>query len=258
MQEVQIPVWSKEDQSDIVWYSAEKQGDGTYKAEVELSRHQNNKGTYNIHVYILTETSIYAFVAGTTYEVSGNSSEQNTENLTPIMGESTTTVEQMMRYYESTGNQYPAEALGKGGAPTLRDFCQIYYDEATAEGVKAEVAFAQAMKESAWLKFGGIVKIEQFNFAGLGALDGNSQGQAASFPDVRTGIRAQIQHLKAYASSEALKNACVDPRFKYVTRNSAPYVEWLGIKENPSGTGWASSKNYGYTIVKMVNVLKSK
>ena len=258
VQEVQIPVWSKEDQSDIVWYSAEKQGDGTYKAEVELSRHQNNKGTYNIHVYILTETSIYAFVAGTTYEVSGNSSEQNTENLTPIMGESTTTVEQMMRYYESTGNQYPAEALGKGGAPTLRDFCQIYYDEATAEGVKAEVAFAQAMKESAWLKFGGIVKIEQFNFAGLGALDGNSQGQAASFPDVRTGIRAQIQHLKAYASSEALKNACVDPRFKYVTRNSAPYVEWLGIKENPSGTGWASSKNYGYQIVNMMDVLKNK
>lgn len=174
------------------------------------------------------------------------------------MGESTTTVEQMMRYYESTGNQYPAEALGKGGAPTLRDFCQIYYDEATAEGVKAEVAFAQAMKESAWLKFGGIVKIEQFNFAGLGALDGNSQGQAASFPDVRTGIRAQIQHLKAYASSEALKNACVDPRFKYVTRNSAPYVEWLGIKENPSGTGWASSKNYGYQIVNMMDVLKNK
>ncbi len=44
-----------------------------------------------------------------------------------------------MRYYESTGNQYPAEALGKGGAPTLRDFCQIYYDEATAEGVKLKL-----------------------------------------------------------------------------------------------------------------------
>ena len=114
------------------------------------------------------------------------------------------------------------------------------------------------MKESAWLKFGGIVKIEQFNFAGLGALDGNTQGQAASFPDVRTGIRAQIQHLKAYGSSESLKNDCVDPRFKYVTRNSAPYVEWLGIKENPNGIGWATDKNYGYTIVKMVNVLKSK
>lgn len=74
------------------------------------------------------------------------------------MGETATTVEQMMRYYESSGNQYPSEALGKGGAPTLRDFCQMYYEEAVAEGVKAEVAFAQAMKESAWLKFGGIVK----------------------------------------------------------------------------------------------------
>ncbi len=89
------------------------------------------------------------------------------------------------------------------------------------------------MKESAWLKFGGIVKIEQFNFAGLGALDGNSQGQAASFPDVRTGIRAQIQHLKAYASSEALKKCmCRSKDLKYMLpRNSAPYVEWLGIKE---------------------------
>ena len=85
----------------------------------------------------------------------------------------------MMRYYESTGNKYPSEALGKGGASTLRDFCQIYYEEAATEGVKAEVAFAQAMKESAWLKFGGIVKIEQFNFAGLGALDGNTQGQVS-------------------------------------------------------------------------------
>ena len=174
------------------------------------------------------------------------------------MGETATTVEQMMRYYESSGNQYPSEALGKGGAPTLRDFCQMYYEEAVAEGVKAEVAFAQAMKESAWLKFGGIVKIEQFNFAGLGALDGNAQGQAASFSDVRTGIRAQIQHLKAYGSAENLKSACVDPRFKYVTRNSAKYVEWLGIKENPAGVGWASDKNYGYTIVDMVKVLTSK
>ena len=60
------------------------------------------------------------------------------------------------------------------------------------------------------------------------------------------------------AIEEALKNACVDPRFKYVTRNSAPYVEWLGIKENPSGTGWASSKNYGYQIVNMMDVLKNK
>lgn len=258
VQSVQVPVWNQPDQSDLIWYSAKKQSDGTYKVTVELSKHQNHKGTYNIHTYITTETGIMTFTDGITYNVVSDSSDQDEEKLTTIMGETATTVEQMMRYYESSGNQYPSEALGKGGAPTLRDFCQMYYEEAVAEGVKAEVAFAQAMKESAWLKFGGIVKIEQFNFAGLGALDGNAQGQAASFSDVRTGIRAQIQHLKAYGSAEDLKSACVDPRFKYVTRNSAKYVEWLGIKENPAGVGWASDKNYGYAIVDMVKVLTSK
>ena len=258
VQSVQIPVWNQPDQSDLIWYSAKKQSDGTYKVTVELSKHQNHKGIYNIHTYITTETGIMTFTDGITYNVVSDSSDRDEEKLTTIMGETATTVEQMMRYYESSGNQYPSEALGKGGAPTLRDFCQMYYEEAVAEGVKAEVAFAQAMKESAWLKFGGIVKIEQFNFAGLGALDGNAQGQAASFSDVRTGIRAQIQHLKAYGSAEDLKSACVDPRFKYVTRNSAKYVEWLGIKENPAGVGWASDKNYGYAIVDMVKVLTSK
>lgn len=258
VQSVQIPVWNQPEQSDLIWYSAKKQSDGTYKVTVELSKHQNHKGIYNIHTYITTETGIMTFTDGITYNVVSDSSDRDEEKLTTIMGETATTVEQMMRYYESSGNQYPSEALGKGGAQTLRDFCQMYYEEAVAEGVKAEVAFAQAMKESAWLKFGGIVKIEQFNFAGLGALDGNAQGQAASFSDVRTGIRAQVQHLKAYGSAEDLKSACVDPRFKYVTRNSAKYVEWLGIKENPAGVGWASDKNYGYTIVDMVKVLTSK
>ena len=42
----------------------------------------------------------------------------------------------------------------------------------------------------------------------------------------------------------------LDPRFSYVTRGSAVYVEWLGIHENPKGNGWASDHNYGYSIRK--------
>lgn len=86
---------------------------------------------------------------------------------------------------------------------------------------------------------------------------GSTGVAGTSYPDVRTGIRAQIQHLKAYASTESLKNACVDDRFSYVTRGSAPYVEWLGQKENPYGKGWATATNYGYDIVNMMNVLKT-
>ena len=164
-----------------------------------------------------------------------------------IMGTSSITVDQMVQYFNANA-KYPTSALEKGGAQDIRTFCTIYKEEAEAEGVKAEVAFAQAMKETGYLKFGGIVKIEQYNFAGLGALDNNSEGQCASFKDVRTGIRAQIQHLKAYASTEKLNQECVDPRFKYVHRGCAPYVQWLGINENPSGKGWATEKNYGYSI----------
>ena len=78
-----------------------------------------------------------------------------------------------------------------------------------------------------------------------------------SFVDVRTGIKAQVQHLKAYASVEPLNaTQVVDERFKYVTRNAAPYVEWLGIKENPTGKGWAVAAGYGFNLMKIVNNLQ--
>ena len=103
------------------------------------------------------------------------------------------------------------------------------------------------MKETGFLRYGGDVERSQYNFAGLGATGNGAKGN--SFATVREGIRAQIQHLKAYASTETLNNPCVDSRFKYVTRGCAPYVEWLGISENPSGKGWATAKKYGYSIV---------
>lgn len=186
-------------------------------------------------------------------------------SLTKIMGTSQTSVAQMVRYYKANASGYDTfkakyegkydGSLAKGGASTIERFAQIFYEEANAEGVKAEVAFTQCMKETGFLKYGGDVLPNQYNFAGIGATGGV---HGAKFKNVRTGIRAQIQHLKAYASTSPLKNACVDPRFNYVTRNTAPYVEWLGIKENPNGHGWASAKNYGYDIVGMVKVLLSK
>ncbi len=173
----------------------------------------------------------------------------------PIMGESTVTVKQMVSFFEQSGEEYPAEALGKGGAQSIEAFCQMYYEEASAEGVRPEVAFVQTMKETGWLQYGGDASIEQFNFAGIGTTGGGVPGN--SYPDVRTGIRAQIQHLKAYATADALAQACVDDRYEYVKKGSAPYVEWLGQKENPEGAGWATGENYGYDIVDMINKMKN-
>nr|WP_243896690.1 glucosaminidase domain-containing protein [Actinomyces bowdenii] len=161
----------------------------------------------------------------------------------------------MTSAYSSSGRSYPARALGSGGAPSAKDFFTILYEEAVAEGVSPELLFAQVVKETGWLQFGGDVKVGQFNFGGLGATGGGVAGNR--FPSVRVGLRAQAQHLRAYAeagvSAGSLANPVVDPRFQYVRKGSAPYIQYLGIQENPHGGGWAASRHYGIELVKLMD-----
>lgn len=171
--------------------------------------------------------------------------------LTPIIGDADITSSRLAAYYDSKHKKYPYS--GNSDAPDINAFTRIYIEECKTEGVRADVAFCQAMKETGWLQFGGDVKASQYNFAGLGATGNGNPGN--SFKDIRTGIRAHIQHLKAYACEDDLVNVCVDTRFSYVQRGIAPYVEWLGQKENPWGKGWATGKNYGVSIVEMIKEL---
>lgn len=183
---------------------------------------------------------------------------------TLITGATKTNVSQMVNYFINNGGTYDKFSkygtqydgvLAQKGAANIEEFCQIFYEEAIAENIRPEVAFCQAMKETGFLQFGHDVKPDQCNFAGLGATGNGVAGN--SFASVREGIRAQIQHLKAYATTDNLINACVDNRFGYVKRGSAPYVEWLGKKENPTGDGWATGANYGTDIVNRMNALLS-
>ena len=223
--------------------------------------HTINGKTYyfNGSAYMLTGTQT---IDGIVYEFasSGELVKSYVEGTYLIQNDTSVTVGQMVRFFENSGYEYPAEALSKGGAADLETFCRIFYEEAQAEGIAAEVAFAQSMLETGWLQFGGAVKIEQFNFAGIGAVDGGTQGaDFSSYGEngVRMGVRAQIQHLKAYASDDPLNNECVDPRFSLVTRGTAKYVEWLGQKENPDGYGWATAAGYGLNIFRLIENLKA-
>ena len=143
--------------------------------------------------------------------ISGEDPTDNTYGYYTIMGGTTVSADEMCSLYNSQGCTYPSEELSEGGAPDIETFCDIIIEEANAENVH-----------------GGDADITQFNFAGLGTTGNGVKGIA--FPDVRTGIRAQVQHLKAYASTDDLNQECVDERFDYVTRETAPYVEWLGSK----------------------------
>jgi len=133
-----------------------------------------------------------------------------------------------------------------------------YIQEAKAENIRAEVAFVQAMKETGWLRYGGDVRIEQNNFAGIGAVGGGAKGH--TFATVREGIRGQIQHLKAYANKEPMNNSIVDPRFKYVERGSAKYIENLGVKHINLNCGCPMKKivncGYGAALVKEPEKIK--
>lgn len=169
-----------------------------------------------------------------------------------IMGTSSVTVDQMVSYYNKRYT-FPADTYRDKGADSAEAFFKILKEEAEAEGVRADVLFAQVMLETGGLQFGGDVQPSQCNFGGLGAVGGGAAGE--TFADVRTGLRAQVQHLKAYASTDGLNNACVDKRFQYVSRGTARYVEWLAIPQNPYGKGWAADADYGMKLLRIMDSL---
>ena len=253
---VMVPVWCASDQSDLVWYQATKINSTTYKATVNIANHKKHAGTYKINVYLETGNGMQVGIGGCTQEI------KNT-GLYTIMGHSDVTIAQMVTYYKKnnlTYDQYSGRlsqyngVLAKGGAANIETYCTIFKQEAEAEGVRVEVAFAQAMLETGFLKFGGDVKPNQYNFAGIGATGGVPGNE---FSDVREGIRAQIQHLKCYASDVALNNPCVDPRWGSWLRNKAPYVQWLSKANNPYGIGWATDAGYAEKLLNMIKNLKT-
>ena len=145
-------------------------------------------------------------------------------------------------YLRTVGEQaYPKSVYKNKGAATVKEFCKILYEEATSEGISPEVLYAQVMKETGYLKFGNLVKPEQCNFGGLGATGAGKPGY--TFESVRIGLRAQVQHLKAYATDEPLNKTCVDPRFGYVKRGCAPKTTDLNGKWAVPGIGYGESIN---------------
>ncbi len=121
----------------------------------------------------------------------------------------------------------------------------LYREEAEYEGVNADVAFAQMCLETGFLRFGGLVTEDMNNFCGLGAIDETQRGNV--FATEQEGVRAHIQHLKAYGSPEPLHMPLIDPRYKWVNpKGKAPTVHGL------AGT-WAADMQYGIKLEGMLS-----
>lgn len=166
-----------------------------------------------------------------------------------IMGAARLTPEQLVAWFNA---RQPATGSFAATVPVVT-LTSYFVEEGADEGVRGDVAFMQSVVETGWFRFNGVVRASANNFAGIGATDTNPS--PATFPDARTGVRAQIQHLRAYADATALTctapplaHACVDPRFQLVIpKGKAP--SW-----NQMGNGnWATAPTYASSILALYN-----
>jgi hypothetical protein len=148
-----------------------------------------------------------------------------------ILGEGLVRPEELVFFLRSSNPEAAADFI--------EDLALFYIEEAAAEGVNHDIAFAQMCLETGFLRFGGLVTPDMNNFCGLGAIGPGQNGER--FPSPRIGVRAQVQHLKAYATGEPLRGELVDPRYRWVRYGSAPTITGL------AGT-WAADREYAHKL----------
>lgn len=164
---------------------------------------------------------------------------QNTNNVITGIIPNEITPSLMVEWFNTKAKQADCKL-----SVSLLELAELFLEEGAAEGIRGDIAFCQSIKETGWFRFGGQVLPEQNNFAGIGATNNSPVGKGAWFESARLGVRAQIQHLKAYANDEALVNECVDPRFGLVTRGAAGN-KWTGL----NGRWAVPGKGYGESIL---------
>ena len=129
----------------------------------------------------------------------------------------------------------------------IENFACYYVDEALWEGVNSDVAFAQMCHETGFLKFGGLVQPEWHNYCGLGAMSAENPGER--FETEQLGVRAHIQHLQAYGTTEdvILNNELIDPRYNWVHKTKL-VEDVFGLTKT-----WASDPEYGDKLDRMLS-----
>lgn len=155
-----------------------------------------------------------------------------------IMGEPLATKQQCIRFLVRQ-NPFPLLTV------SIDKLVDYYWEEASLEGIRPDVAFAQAIHETGFFRYGGDVVPFQNNYAGIGTTGNKVKGYW--FATAQEGVTAQIQHLLAYASTRPPQKEIVDPRYRLVktTQNFGKAVMWTDLNGK-----WAVPGNtYGQMIL---------
>ncbi len=161
-----------------------------------------------------------------------------------ITGTALASQEQCVRYLLSI-NPNPRISVSP------QQLVSYYYEEGAREGIRPDVAFAQALKETGFFRYGGTVTPDQNNYCGLGTTSATVKG--AYFPSARLGVRAHIQHLLAYSSTSRPTETVVDPRYDLV--RSSYGTRTLGNWEDLNGRWAVPGNSYGQSILSMFRAM---
>lgn len=161
-----------------------------------------------------------------------------------IIGTPLASQQQCVKYLLSV-NPNPAISV------TPEQLVSFYYEEGMREGIRPDVAFAQALKETGFFRYGGTVTPDQNNYCGLGTTSAEVKG--AYFASSQLGVRAHIQHLLAYASTRKPQEGVVDPRYELVRDVYGDNT--LGEWEDLNGRWAVPGYSYGQSIMSMFHAI---
>ena len=155
-----------------------------------------------------------------------------------IMGIAKATPDQCVRYLLKN-NPYPKLNVSP------QELVSYYYEEGSKNGIRPDIAFAQALKETGYFRYGGTVVPAQNNYCGLGTTSATVQG--AYFATPKLGVRAHIQHLMAYATEDRPADSIVDPRYSLVRSSygSNTLTQWKDL----NGRWAVPGVGYGQSIL---------
>ena len=211
----------------------------------------------NVIVIIRNETV-------TTPEVNESQEESAVvSNMQTIFGESTLSAEQINGFLDYMRPFLIEKAITNGTSfhEYPDNIAELYLTLGEKYGIRGDVALAQALKETGYFQYGGIVEYWQNNFCGLGAtgiaytgeeeLNGVNTNQVfaiegthgLTFASVALGVEAHLQHLYSYATDDDLPSwaTLIDPRFNHLSRGVAKYWSDLNGRWAVPGDGYGES-----------------
>lgn len=178
-------------------------------------------------------TLLYRIMASKTGDITLDLGVKQSE--TPLVASTEISVEQAKQW-----------AKNRGAADIFIDIADLYWKYGELTGIRPEILYAQAAKETNFGKYTGAVLPEQNNWAGIktATATGDTTYDHETFATPEDGVRGHFNHMSAYIGLEPIGQ----PHDRYYT---VAKIAWAGSIKTLEQLGgkWCPDLYYGYSIL---------